>query len=182
MAGRQSSSAELSHRSDNSDIAVELNESTLTEIVRRVYHSVQSVSEERPNPGNLSANASVEEEMAQRFCLPRHGQERRPQPPKVNNRSFTNTRPKYKPQVNYGHSSVTRGKGKGKVKSTKAKEAASIINKKELILLPYPTYAHVPRYDHKRKLQELGLIVDGFPLEKSWDESQLRLKVFSFYQ
>ena len=68
MAGRQSSSAELSHRSDNSDIAVELNESTLTEIVRRVYHSVQSVSEERPNPGNLSANASVEEEMAQRFC------------------------------------------------------------------------------------------------------------------
>ena len=71
------------------------------------------------------------------------------------------------PQINYGHGVVTRGKGRGKAKSTatKAKEAASIINKKELILLPYPTYSQVPRYEHKRKLQELGLIVDGFPLE-----------------
>ncbi len=121
MAGRQSSSAELSHRSDNLDNAVELNESTLTEIVRRVYHSVQSVNEERPNPGNLSANASVEEEMAQRFCLPCHGQEQRPQPPKVNSRGFTNTRPKYNPQVNYGHSGVTRGNGIGKSSLQKPK-------------------------------------------------------------
>ena len=47
-----------------------------------------------------------------------------------------------------------------------------------LILLPYPTHTQVPRYEHKRKLQDLGLIIDGFPLEKSWDENQLRLKVF----
>lgn len=29
----------------------------------------------------------------------------------------------------------------------------------------------------KRKLHEMGLIVDGFPLDKNWDESQLKLKV-----
>ena len=179
MAGRPSPSTEPPQRSRNSDHAVELNESTLTEIVRRVYDSVQSISEERPNPVTRSTNASVEEEMAQRFCLPRRRQEPTPQLPRVNNRSFTYTRPEYNPQINYGHGVVTRGKGRGKAKSTatKAKEAASIINKKELILLPYLTYSQVPRYEHKRKLQELGLIVDGFPLEKSWNENELRLKV-----
>ena len=86
MAGRPSPSTEPPQRSRNSDHAVELNESTLTEIVRRVYDSVQSISEERPNPVTRSTNASVEEEMAQRFCLPRRRQEQTPQLPRVNNR------------------------------------------------------------------------------------------------
>ncbi|XP_028409247.1 uncharacterized protein LOC114531834 [Dendronephthya gigantea] len=176
MAGRQSSSANPSGNLDNT---VELNESTLTEIVRRVYDSVQSVSEERPSPENRSTNASVEDELAQRFnSLPRRGSEQRPQLPKADIRTFTNTRPRFNPQVNYGHSGVTRGKGKGKVKTTKSTKAKEAVNiRKELILLPYPTYTQVPRYEHKRKLQELGLIVDGFPLDKSWNENQLRLKI-----
>ena len=48
---------------------------------------------------------------------------------------------------------------------------------KELILLPSPEYDEVPRFGRKRKLQDLGLIIDGFPFDKTWDEHQLRLKV-----
>ena len=27
------------------------------------------------------------------------------------------------------------------------------------------------RFERKRKLQELGLIIDGFPFDKTWDET-----------
>jgi hypothetical protein len=52
---------------DRPSPTVELNESTITAIVRRVYDSVQSVSEERPSPGTRTTtnNASVEDEMSQ---------------------------------------------------------------------------------------------------------------------
>jgi hypothetical protein len=164
---------------------VELNESTITAIVRRVYDSVQSVSEERPSPGTRATinNASVEDEMSQRFSLPRRGQlgllgqEQRPQ--QGNRPSFYNSRPRYNPQVNYGHSSVAKGKGKGKSGKSKGKE--TVLNRKELILLPSPTYTQVPRFENKRKLQELGLIIDGFPFDKSWDDYQLRLKVIFYF-
>ena len=151
--------------------SIELNESTLTSIVRRVYDSMQSTSEPRGDPGNLCT--SVEGEMASRFCLPR----RRDRGQGQSNLSCSNSTPRYNPQVNYGHGGLVRGKckGKGKGKSGNVKEA--VLHKKELILLPSPKYDHVPRFERKRKLQDLGLIVDGFPLDKSWDENQLRLKV-----
>ena len=113
--------------------------------------------------------------MSQRFSLPRgsaRGQGRSLTP--LENRPILDNSTRYNPQINYGNSRLAKGKGKGK--ASKAKE--TVVNKKELILLPYPTYTQFPRYKHKRKLQDLGLIIDGFPLEKSWDENQLRLKVF----
>ena len=171
MAGRPST--EL-------DNTAEFNESTITAIVRRVYSSlneVQPASQARAtlNLGvRTNTSNSVEEEMSQRFSLPRgsaRGQGRSLTP--LENRPILDDSTRYNPQINYGNSRLAKGKGKGK--ASKAKE--TVVNK-ELILLHYPTYTQVPRYEHKRKLQDLGLIIDGFPLEKSWDENQLRLKVF----
>ena len=179
MAGRTPTAQPLTCNPEN---AGEINESTLSEIVRRVYESVQTINVETPKPEARPANQSVEEEMARRFCLPRRPTAGQGQG-QTNGRFSSNTRPiKFNPQLNYGHGSG--GKKRGKAKSGKPKEAASsnTINAKELVLLPYPTYNQVPRYEHKRKLQELGLIIDGFPLQKSWDENELRLKVFCVIQ
>jgi len=44
-----------------------------------------------------------------------------------------------------------------------------------LVKLPAPNVDEVPHFGKIRKLQEMGLIVDGFPLDKNWDESQLKL-------
>ena len=49
------------------------------------------------------------------------------------------------------------------------------ISSKELVLLPAPNVDEVPAFGKIRKLQEMGLIVGGFPLDKNWDESQLKL-------
>ena len=165
------------------DNTAEFNESTITAIVRRVYSSlneVQPASEARATPNlgvRTNTSNSVEKEMSQRFSLQRgsaRGQGRSLTP--LGNRPILDNSTRYNPQINYGNSRLAKGKGKDK--ASKAKK--TVVNKKELILLPYPTYTQVPRYEHKLKLQDLGLIIDGFPLEKSWDENQLRLKVFLF--
>ena len=127
-----------------------LNESTITTIVRRIYDSVQSMSEEKPSSEtrSLSENASVEQEMSQRFSLPRRSS--------GNGGGLnSNSRPRYNPNTNYGHGSTSSRKD-GKSKGSKGKTGKATrehIHRKELILLPHPTYDHVPRFDHKRKLQ-----------------------------
>ena len=64
-------------------------------------------------------------------------------------------------------------------KGKSAKESPHGISSKELVLLPAPNVDEVPRFGKKRKLREMGLIVDGFPLDKNWDESQLQLRYLS---
>ena len=74
----------------------------------------------------------------------------------------------------------TTEKGKEKIKKRgkgSLETQRSLLPTKELILLPSPEYKKVPRFQRKRKLQELGLIVDGLPFNKSWDETQLQMKV-----
>ena len=51
------------------------------------------------------------------------------------------------------------------------KESPHGISSKELALLPAPNVDEVPRFGKKRKLQKMGLTVDGFPLEKNWDRA-----------
>ena len=73
---------------------------------------------------------------------------------------------------------IVERKGKTRALSWKeksAKESPHGISSKELVLLPAPNVDEVARFDKKRKLQEMGLIVDGFPFDKNWDESQLKL-------
>ena len=93
-----------------------LNESTITTIVRRIYDSVQSISEERPPSDTRSTNVS------QRFSLPRGSSENR-----------GNSRPKYNPNTNYGHGNTSRGKDGKSVKNSKGKtgRAQEHVHKKE---------------------------------------------------
>lgn len=60
-------------------------------------------------------------------------------------------------------------------KESQRKKSPHGISSKELVLLPAPNVDEVPPFGKRRKLQEMGLMVDGFPLDKNWDESQLKL-------
>ena len=152
----------------------EFNEDRLASIVRSVYTALQgdtSVTAER-----FSNQTSVEDELRSRFQTPRgpvtSGSSLHAAP--STSRSSSTDRVRYNPRANYGYTG--KGKGKGKGKSGKAKEPVQLPTK-ELILLPSPGYNKVPRFERKRKLQELGLIIDGFPFDKTWDETQLQTKV-----
>ena len=92
MADRTSTS-----RTNGSDLL--LNESTITTIVRRIYNSVQSISEEKPPPDTRSTNASIEQEVSQRFSLPRcsRGSSENRGRGSLN----SNSRPKYNPNTNF---------------------------------------------------------------------------------
>ena len=85
-----------------------LNESTITTIVRRIYNSVQSISEERPPSDTCSTNASIEQEVSQRFSLPRGYSE-------------NHGRLRYNPNANYGYGNTSRGKDRKSVKNSKGK-------------------------------------------------------------
>ena len=141
------------------------NEEDISSLVRRVYRAMtEEVPRERSRvSGGNSSN--VEEELSRNFRIPRVGVQ---QPPL------------YNPRVNYGSNGNSGKKGKLRSSSWKgnsAKESPHSISCKELVLLPAPNVDEVRCFGKKRKLQEMGLIVDGFPLDKNWDESQLKLKV-----
>ena len=51
-------------------------------------------------------------------------------------------------------------------KGKSAKESPHGIYSKELVLLPACNVDEVPRFGKKQELQEMGLIVDGFPLTR----------------
>ena len=110
-------------------------------------------------------SSNVEEELSRNFQIPRLGAE---QPPLHN------------PRVNYRSNGSSEKKGKKRSftwKGKSAKESPHGISSKELVVFPATNVDEVPRFGKKRKLQEMGLIVDGFHLDKNWDESQLKLKV-----
>ena len=113
MAGRQTT--ELNN-------TAEFNESTITAIVRRVYSSlneVQPASEARATPNlgvRTNTSNSVEEEMSQRFSLPRgspRGQGR--SLTSLGNRPILDNSTRYNPQVNYGNSRLAKEKDKAKL-------------------------------------------------------------------
>ena len=45
---------------------------------------------------------------------------------------------------------------------------------KEVILLPHPTTTKVPKCHRKLRLQQCGLISDGYAIERVWNESEVR--------
>ena len=150
------------------------NEDRLASIVRSVYTALQT--DFRAAAQTSSPHASVEEEIRSRFETPRgatSGSSLHPYPPSS---SSANSQARYNPRVNYGKEKG-KGKGKSKIGSTKKQ----ILATKELILLPSPKYNKVPWFERKRRLQERGLIIDGFPFDKSWDETQLQVKVINPY-
>jgi hypothetical protein len=48
---------------------------------------------------------------------------------------------------------------------------------KEIILLPKPSINSVPKYSVKADLHKRGLIIDSFPVERSWNESEMRARI-----
>ena len=142
------------------------NEEAISSLVRRVYRAMtEEVPRERSQVSRSGNSSNVEEELSRNFQIPRVGAQQAPL---------------YNPRVNYGSNGCGGKKGRLRSSSWKgksAKESPHSISSKELVLLPAPDVDEVPRFGRKRKLQEMGLIVDGFPLDKNWDESQLKLKV-----
>ena len=159
-------------------------EETISSLVRSVYTAMtEEAAQERGD--NRRNSQSVEEELSRRFQLPRRGGSDRQFLSVVPTNSSAQRPEQFNPRVNYGSSG---GKGKGKSRSCPWKGKSAIekstkkeITTRELILLPSPEYDEVPRSNGKRKLQELGLIIDGFPLDKSWNENQLELKVHHYH-
>lgn len=146
------------------------NEEAISSLVRRVYRAItEEVPRERSREGGANFR-NAEEELSRRFQTPRTVGVGAQRPPL------------YNPRVNYG----TNGNGrKGKSKSCawkgkSPKETSHSISSRELVLLPAPDIDEVPRFGKKRKLQEMGFIIDCFPLDKTWDENQLKLKVHSW--
>jgi len=160
-----------STRRTGSSSSVNLNEEDLASVVRRVYEAMNR----QPNTSaSRSSNASetVEDELSRRFQTPRSRQSGTLTTLVPNQLPYN-----YNPLVKYGYQGKGKGKGKGKAPAFK-KASESQVTLKELILLPTPGYDVVPRYTRKRALQERGMIIDGFPLDKNWDDIQLQLKVF----
>lgn len=54
---------------------------------------------------------------------------------------------------------------------------------KEVILLPHPdpTTTKVPKFHHKLRLQQCGLISDGCAIERAWNESEVRRFLSSLF-
>ena len=174
-----------------------LNEETLSSIVRQVYSAMAELPEEsHPNHrrGRETFN-NTQEELYTRFRIPRGNQTASTSISSSVNHDNHNangdvnvsvlrqtTIPQFNPRLNYGSNNRPKsGKRKSPANPTKGKSVAAKkkaqISTKEVILLPSPDFDEVPRFSKKRRLQELGLIIDGFPFDRNWDASELRLKV-----
>ena len=58
---------------------------------------------------------------------------------------------------------------------------AEVSTMKEVILLPHPTTRKVPKFHHKLRLQQCGLISDGCAIERAWNESEVRRFLSSLF-
>jgi hypothetical protein len=165
---------------------MEENQNQITDIVRRIVSSMQSLPDTqtnltRPSSGtstngriiNNSVNSisgdqersiSVEQEVNQRFQIPRGSEVsvRRP-PPRSGSGRF----------VPY---STNNKKGKGKAKSS----VELVI--KDVCLLPDPQYCTVPRRQMKEDLVMRNLYVDAWTLDKVWCEERLRNELHNIFK
>ena len=61
-------------------------------------------------------------------------------------------------------------------------KADSFNTLKEVVLLPSPSYSNVPKFSSKVELNNKGLIVDGFHVNKNWSEQELREKLQATFE
>ncbi len=117
------------------------------------------------NTNSRPDNMSVEQELSQRFQLPR-----------VQGTSGV------KPPARGGsvrfvpYSTAAKGK-KGKAK---AKPAELII--KDICLLPTPDWTQVPRRHIKEDLVKQNFFIDAWTLDKAWSEDQLRSELYDLFK
>ncbi len=165
---------------------MEENQNQITDIVRRIVSSMQNLPDTQTNltrPGGTNGNSvnnvvnstsgdqernnrsiSVEQEINQRFQIPRGSEVsvRRP-PPRSGSGRF----------VPY---STKNKKGKGKAKSS----VELVI--KDVCLLPDPQYDTVPRRQMKEALVTRNLYVDAWTLDKVWQEERLRNELQNLFK
>ena len=53
---------------------------------------------------------------------------------------------------------------------------------KEVILLPKPEFAEVPKYKRKSELHKHGYILDSVPIERCWSESHLIERIWAVFE
>ena len=100
---------------------------------------------------------------------------------------------RFNPQTNYGYTgrarrqraaalpsrpyTRTQGRGRGRGASPSARTRVDPPSLKEVILLPKPSINTVPKYAVKAELHKKGFIMDLVPIDRSWNESQMRAKI-----
>ena len=158
-----------------------LNSNDISQLVRSVVSSLQnlpstssqaSVSSSKSNSSTnrnvntATGNVSVNEELSERFRLPR-GQ---------NRSSSTSTR-----QLPRGSSGRFVPYTTAAKASSKNKQKSEIIMK-DVCLLPSSRWEEVPRRDIKQDLINRNLFIDAWSLDKCWSEQQLRLELFNLFK
>ena len=187
------------------DMADERSEN-LEQLVRRIVHSVNRNETSNSN-GNGSASNSVEnrastveEELNQRFLLPRgvpsndstHAQDVTAQFNPNNNYGYTNYRsrqPSRQRNTPYGFSRQETSTSRASYSRRGSRERpAKVSTMKGVILLPHPTTMKVAKFHHKLRPQRCGLISDGCAIERVllsqyrlFSLSKIRLRAFKSY-
>lgn len=155
----------------------------LETLVRRIVSSVSSVQ----HNDNVSSSpaANVEEEINQRFQIPR-GPRSVSQPQSSTSTAGTALAAHFNPSSNYGFtSSRTRRcrqqrnlpyQSRQRTSSRRSweKRSSTGVTLKEVILLPRPSHSKIPKFNSKLKLQECELISDGCGIDRAWSDAEVR--------
>ena len=160
-------------------------EEGIEELVRRIIRSAQEgINTSR---ANVASNVSTpDEELRRRFNLPRRSETTTSSTNScsTSTETLTSLQYTYNPQENYGHTNprrqrrqapyYSRNRGRPVTRPQTATAPKYPPTLKEAILLPKPSWGKVPKYAKKANLQEKGFILDCFPTERHWSESELK--------
>ena len=164
----------------------------LEELVRRIVHSVNRNETSHSNDNGSTSNSvqnrasTVEEELNERFLIPRgahsndstRAQDVAAQFNPNNNYGYTNYRsrqPSRQRNTPYGFSRQRTSTLRPSYSRRDTRERPAEVSTmkeamKEVILLPHPTTRKFPKFHHKLRLQQCGLISDGCAIERAWNE------------
>ena len=156
-------------------LSMEENQNQITDIVRRIVSSMQNLPATQStnangninsSSGNQERSISVEQEINQRFQIPRGSEVSLRRPP------LRNGSGRFVPY------STNNKKGKG---TAKAKSSVELVIK-DVCLLPDPQYCTVPRRQMKEDLVARNLYLDAWTLDKVWSEERLRIELFNIFK
>ena len=163
--------------------------------MRRILHNVNGDNSEISSNSVQNGHNSVQEELNQRFSLPRNPRDAG----NVNPSPAQGVAETFNPNQNYGYSNyrsrqpsrqrnspyafsrqrTSAGRpGNSRRDSRERPEAPAV---KEVILLPRPTATKVPKFHYKLTLQQCGLISDGCAFNRAWNESEVRRFLSSLF-
>lgn len=180
------------------DMAGERSEN-LEELVRRIVHSVNRNETSHSNDNGSTSNSvqnrasTVKEELNQRLLIPwgapsndsTRAQDIAAQFNPNNNYGYTNYRsrqPSRQRNTPYGFSRQRTSTSRPSYSRRGTRERpAEVSTLKEVILLPHPTTTKVPKFHHKLRLQQCGLISDDCAIERAWNESEVRRFLSSLF-